>query len=481
MTSLAIIPDTLNWLYWSLFIAYIVTILSIVGVVLSENRNPLKSLAWITVLLLLPVGGIILYIFFGRNIKNRRMISRRNRRRLLKDGSTSVGNGKLEDLTGVNYRIATMARSLSGGGLYENNGIDIYFNGEDKFKAFIADIKQARSYIHLQYYIFEDDTLGSEVAAILKERSRAGVKVRIIYDHIGSLHVNGNFFKEMREARIEVFPFFKVAFPPFASKINWRNHRKIVVIDGQIGYIGGMNIADRYIDGGKKFESWRDTHVRLTGPAVAALQYSFAVDWNFMGQPLIEEEAGGDAQTGENVGIQLITSGPTSRWSNVALVFLKAISSATKRIYLQTPYFLPTESLNKALQAAALSGVDVRVMIPRHSDSVILTNASFSYVHDCIRAGVKVYLYDAGMLHAKTMIVDDDCVTIGSTNFDYRSFEHNFEGNIIIYSADVNKQMVKQFHEDMKKSTRIKIAEWRKRPVLQKTKESIFRLLSPIL
>ena len=470
-----------TWMYWGFTIAYAVTILSIVGVVLSENRNPLKSLAWITVLILFPAVGIVLYVFFGRSIKNQRMISRRNKRRLLKDDNYIKGTGNLK-LENANQRnLATIARSLNGSVYFSDNDVELFFAGKEKFESMVKDLKSAENYIHIQYYIFENDKIGSQIAEILIERARRGVKVRVIYDHIGSIHVKNRFFKEMSEAGLEVYPFFRVAFPPFATRMNWRNHRKIVVIDGKTGYIGGMNIADRYIDGGAKFSSWRDTHVRLTGPAVAALQYSFAVDWNFMGQPLITESAGGKSECNQNVGLQLITSGPTSQWSNVAMVFLRAISSATKRIYIQTPYFLPTESLLKALQAAALSHVDVRIMIPKRSDSVVLTNASFSYISECLKAGIKIYLYEKGMMHAKTMIIDDNWSTIGSTNFDFRSFEHNFEANLLIYSSEINSRMATQFSEDMTECSRVRPALWHKRPIIQKAKESIVRLLSPIL
>lgn len=483
MTTLAMTYEYFGsaWIYWGFTIAYAITILSIVGVVISENRNPLKTLSWITVLILLPALGIVLYIFFGRSIKNQRMISRRNKRRLLKDDNSYKGNENIVNLSAENRRIANIARSLNGSIFFPDNDLDIFFNGKDKFDALIDDLKAAREYIHLQYYIFEDDVIGRQIADILIDRAKNGVKVRIIYDHIGSIHVRNRFFKEMKQAGIEVYPFFRVAFPPFATRMNWRNHRKIVVIDGYIGYIGGMNIADRYITGRPKFEDWRDTHVRLTGPAVAALQFSFAVDWNFMGQPLIEERAGINTSKDNDIGLQLITSGPTSQWRNVAMVFLKAISSASKRIYIQTPYFLPTEALLKALQAAALSHVDVRIMIPRHSDSNVMTYASFSYISECIRAGIKIYLFEAGMMHAKTMIVDDDWSTIGSTNFDFRSFEHNFEANLLIYSSEINNRMVQQFSADMKNCKRVRPNEWRRRPVLQKAKESIVRLLSPIL
>ena len=361
------------------------------------------------------------------------------------------------------------------------------FDGAEKFEALERDIASARSYINLQYYIFADDAIGQRIAAALMERARAGVKVRVIYDHIGSIGTKNSFFRKMREAGIEVYPFFRVAFPPFATRINWRNHRKLVVIDGAVGYIGGMNIADRYVDGGSGFALWRDTHLRIKGPAVGALQYSFAVDWRFMGQELIEESvaAGDQRDDGQenpgDAGMNLLTCGPTSEWSNISYLLLKAIGNAKKRVYVQTPYFLPTESLLKCLQAAALSRVDVRVMMPRRSDSSILTYASRSYVQECLLAGVKIYFFDGGMLHSKVVVVDDDFSSVGSANIDFRSFEHNFEANMMIYSRKVNSQLQRRFEADQACSERVRGAEWRRRPVLHKAMESIVRLLSPVL
>ncbi len=466
------------WVYWTLFVAYLGTILSIIGIILSENRNPLKSLAWITVLMLFPVGGIILYIFFGRSIKNTHMISRRNRRRLRE---LTVPEHKEPDTTGLSDETRQhimLARALTGAPYHTGNKVLIFDSGKQKFDTLLADIASARSYINLQYYIFQDDTIGTRIADALIERARAGVKVRVIYDHIGSIHVKNRFFRRMTDAGIEAYPFFRVAFPPFATRINWRNHRKLVVIDGKTGYIGGMNIADRYIDGGR-FDTWRDTHIRLQGPAVGALQYSFAVDWRFMGRELLEETV--PADTAGSAGMHMLTCGPTSEWSNIALMLLKAIGNAKKRVLIQTPYFLPTESLLKTLQATALSRVDVRVMIPRKSDSFILTYASRSYINECLRAGIKIYLYEAGMLHSKTVVIDDDFCSIGSANIDFRSFEHNFEANMFIYSREVNAQMKHRFAEDMRHSVRIKLAHWRKRPLVHRIFESTLRLLSPVL
>ncbi len=486
------------WVYWTLLVAYTGTILSIVGIILSENRNPVKSLAWVTVLLLFPVGGIILYIFFGRSIKNTRMISRRNRRKLAELALPDAVQSSWDPYSREIRQQLMLARTLTGSTLLTARDVEIYTSGADKFEALLRDIASARRYINLQYYIFADDAIGTRIAEALMERARAGVKVRVIYDHIGSIKVKNSFFRRMREAGIEVYPFFRVVFPLFATRINWRNHRKLVVIDGHTGYIGGMNIADRYIDGGD-FDLWRDAHMRITGPAVGTLQYSFAVDWRFMGRELIEEpvydspetaddaraaaecDASASCSTAERTAMHLLTSGPTSQWSNIAYLLLKANGNAKKRVYIQTPYFLPTEALLKTLQAAALARIDVRVMIPARSDSLILTYASRSYIQECLRAGIKIYFFDAGMLHSKVVIVDDDFTSIGSANIDFRSFEHNFEANMFIYSTKVNAQLRKAFSADMRVCTRIRAAAWRRRPLLHKAFESVLRLLSPVL
>ena len=476
------------WLYWGLVIVYAITIISIVGIVLSENRNPLKSLAWVCVLILFPVGGLILYIFFGRNLKNTRMISRRKRRKLIRNEITDFGlaDESPDIFSPESHQLMRLGKSLTGAFVFKDNHIRIFKSGCEMFNTLLCDIENAEHYIHLQFYIIKDDSTGLRLTEILERKARQGVSVRVIYDDIGSMGLTrSKMVKRLRESGVEIFPFSRVVFPPFATRINWRNHRKVVAIDGSIGYIGGMNIADRYMETGMQTRGWRDCHLRVTGDAVAALQYSFAVDWNFMGHPLLIEplrpEAAITPHDDISGAVQMVTSGPTSKWSNIEIMMLNAISSARKRVLLATPYFLPTESLLRALQTAALAKVDVRIMMPAHSDSVILTYASRSYIEECLRAGIKIYLYEGGMLHSKYLIVDDEIATVGSTNFDFRSFEHNFEANVVIYSKEFNTTLSKSFFEDEEGCKRIKASKWRRRPLTHKARESLTRLLSPIL
>lgn len=472
----------LTWIYWFFTVIYALTIISIAGVVISQNRNPVKTLAWVTVLLALPAVGLILYVIFGRNIKNKRIISRSNRRKLKRLEKGYKGDYRRLPLSAESIQHIRLGQAIAGAPYYIGNSATLYDNGADKMDALIADISRARHYVNLQYYILSDDATGRRLRDALIERARAGVKVRVIYDHVGSFRVKKRFFREMERAGIEVYPFFKVTFPLFGSRINWRNHRKLCIIDGAIGYVGGMNIADRYVDGGR-FPMWRDLHLRIEGRAVNALQYSFAVDWNAMGRDLLSEECYSPAagEPAGDLGMQFVTSGPNDQWSNIGFIFLQAISQAKKCIYIQTPYFLPTDALLRALQASALAKVDVRIMLPYKSDSDLLRFASFSYIKECLQAGVKIYLYDKGMLHSKAMVIDDEFTTIGSTNFDFRSVEHNFESNLFIYSREFNDRMREQFLSDQADCHRINLAEWRKRPRRQRAIESFMRLFAPIL
>lgn len=476
-----------SWIYTVLIILYAVTILSCIVVVMSERRNPIKSLAWVMALIFLPVLGLIIYLFFGRSLKNVHMISRHSRKRLLGKEGRRIGLVDPYCLIPDNRNMALLAESVSGFQLRYATNIEIFSYGSDKFSQLKEDLRAARHSINLQYYIFADDELGNEIADILREKARAGLTVRVLYDHVGSFSTRKRFFESMREAGVHAHPFFRVSFPQFANRVNWRNHRKIVVIDNTVGYIGGMNIADRYITGLSKGgkEVWRDTHVRVEGPVVLDMLYQFSIDWNFLKAkkdvaPITIPET--DLQLIPfRIPAQLISSGPTDRWENIALLFMRAILSAKKSIYLQTPYFLPTDFLLKALQNAALAGVDVRIIIPRKGDSRLLSFASFSYISQCLVAGIKIYLYKPGMLHAKNLMVDDDFCTTGSANFDFRSFEHNFECNLLLYDSEVTSRMKRQFLLDAEQSELLTLSKWSGRPRLLRAAESVVRLLAPIL
>lgn len=471
-----------SWLFVLLIVIYAATIISCIVVVLSENRNPIRSLSWVLALIFLPVVGLIFYMFFGRSLKSMHLISRHNKRRLLERNkriNVDLDNALIPESS---RQIVKLAYALSRAPYTQNNHIETFNSGADKFASLKRDILAAKHYIYLQYYIFLDDELGQQIAALLEKKAAEGIDVKVIYDHVGSFSSSARFFRKMREHGVDVHPFFRVTFPQLANRINWRNHRKIVVIDGAIGYLGGMNIANRYIEPLPDGRLWRDSHFRVTGDIVTQLLYSFAVDWNFMGNPIpasifkIHQPAAPN-----KTGMQLVTSGPNDPHDNLTLCYLKAIGSAKKRIYIQTPYFLPTDALLHALEAAAMSQVDVRIMIPRVSDSRLLQLASFSYVTQCLRTGIKVYLYEPGMLHAKTMIIDDGISCVGSTNFDFRSFENNFEDSLFVYDENFNILSRDTFFRDIQSCTKLTYATWHRRPRHQRLLESIVRLMSPVL
>lgn len=473
-----------DWLYLGIYTGFILTIIFTTIVIVLENRNPVKSLAWIVVLVFLPIGGFILYLFFGQQYRHTRMISKRKRRILQKMSGNTAHISVSEPgnkLSPESLQQIKLGYQLGGTQLFVHNHIEIFTDGESKFKALIEDLNRAETFIHLQYYIFDNDTLGRTIKKILIEKARQGVKVRVLYDDVGCWRVRSRFFREMRKAGIEIRPFFKVSFPQLANKLNYRNHRKVAIIDGKTGYIGGMNIADRYCDG-LSWGIWRDTHARIKGPAVYGLQSAFSIDWSFTTREFLSEACYYPPveETG-NTDIQILTSGPLGEWKEIAISFLKAIANARDCIYIQTPYFLPTDSLLKALQAAALAKVDVRLMIPSHSDSRLLQYASQSYLKDILRAGIKVYFYQGGFLHAKSLIIDNEFSSLGSTNFDFRSFDHNFEINAFMYNADTNAQMKKIFINDMRQCRRITLSRWKRRPLTTKVAESFARLMSPIL
>ena len=462
-------------------VLYCSTIVGLVLLILLENRNPLKTIPWVIVLLFIPGIGLIFYYFFGRDNRRIRIISRRMFKRFHEQ--IKIEN-RAQDLSVVPAQYLPLARLLNNStysAIFSGSNATIYTNGKDKFEALFEDFENARHHIHLQYYIFNDDKIGNKVKSILIKKAHEGVKIRVLYDDVGSWDTKNKFFNEMKTEGIEVYPYLKVAFPILTSKVNYRNHRKIVVIDGKAGYIGGMNIADRYVEG-NKLGLWRDAHFRITGPGVYGLQSSFLLDWYAISNILVKgKEYYPELQASSDMKMQIAMSGPTSQWRTLMQAYIFCITNAKKYIYIQTPYFLPTDALNQALQMAALGGIDVRLMIPERSDTKSAQMATFSYIDKMLKAGVKVYLYNNGFLHSKTLLVDDALTSFGSSNFDFRSFEHNFEINAFVYQEDLALKMKEIFLQDINDSKEITFSIWRKRPITRRLSESFMRLFAPLL
>lgn len=462
-------------------ILYSVTILGLVLVIITENRNPLKTIPWVIVLVMAPGIGLLFYFFFGQDNRKQRIISRRTYKRIMKRPQA----GKLpQDTCSVPdpYKpLSTLLTNSNQSSLLYGSKIEIYTNGAEKFKDLLIEMGKATHHIHIQYYIFCDDEIGNQVKKLLIEKARQGVEVRVLYDDVGCWNVKDKFFREMKEAGIEVYAFLKVAFPVFTSKVNYRNHRKIVVIDGQVGFMGGMNIADRY-DKGIVWGSWRDTHFKFIGKGVHGLQSAFLIDWYVVSKKLLNDKIYYPIVPiySDNI-MQIATSGPVGQWRTLLQATIFTIANAKQYIFIQTPYFLPTEGLNQALQIAALGGVDVRLMLPKRSDTRSANMASHSFIDEMVKAGVKVYFYKPGFLHSKLVVTDDALTSIGSANMDFRSFEHNFEINAFVYQKEFALQMKRVFIHDMHHCERLIPSRWLKRPLKQRMAESFMRLFSPLL
>lgn len=466
--------------YIIIYAVYVYTICVTIFFMLVENRNPVKSIAWILVLVFLPILGFLFYILVGRKFRKRHMISKRSL--LINKKSNTIDLTELPslELTDEQRSIATLAFRNSDAMLHENNAVTIFTKATDLYDNIIADLKGAKHHIHIEYYIFLADKIGQRIMDVLKEKAQEGVIVRVIIDDVGSWQLKKKKILELQEAGIEIKSFLEVGLPYINSRVNYRNHRKIIVVDGLIGYTGGFNIADRYVEG-LSWGCWRDTHIRLEGSAVLGLQKNFLTDWFFVKRELIQDALYYPAQEKKgNCLTQIVISGPDMVWESIMQIFAKAFMEAKKRIYVESPYFLPPESLITALQTAALSGIDVRLILPKKSDAKITLYSTFSYIDQMLKAGIKVYMYDPGFIHSK-IVITDDISFIGSANMDFRSFEQNFELNAIMYDTEVAQQMTDIFMDDVNHSVEITKETWTTRSLTQKVKESFSRLLSPLL
>ena len=450
--------------------------------IIFENRNPVKTIAWCMVLTFMPVLGLLLYIVFGMDNRQRRQIKDEDLRRLKAITETRQSDNIASE-TPVQYeKLACMLRNMNQAYPLEGNNVKIMTDFRTMSDRLVADIESARHHINMLFFKFEDDAAGRRIADALIRKAEEGVQVRLIYDEAGNLMVPRKFYRKLRRHGIQVRGFIRIFLPILSRDYNSRNHRKVVVIDGKTGYMGGMNIAQRYADG-LKWGIWRDTHIRITGPAVSELQTSFLTDWKFTkgDDPDLDAMYPYNPPCG-NTLMQIVTGGSMDKWNVMMQAYMTAIASAKSHAYLQSPYFIPPEPIMKALQNAALGGVDVRVMIPYRGDKGILPPwASRSYIKEALNAGIKIYLYRKGYMHAKTMTIDDSFVTIGSTNIDFRGFEQDFEINAFMYDEDLARKQHEIFLEDQKDAELIDPLVWDKRPIVDKAKESIARIFSQVL
>ncbi|MFJ7726336.1 cardiolipin synthase [Neobacillus sp. NPDC097160] len=478
------------------FTTLLVTIVLIGNIVLAgvvvfiERRDIGSTWAWLMVLFFIPIGGFLVYLFLGRQLKQKNFYQLSSEERNYLQSTVDEQIHQLQNSSFYQSNLLTKHSDLllmnlksSNSLLTMYNEIQIFSDGYKKFHSLFDDIRKAQEEIHLQYYIIQNDSLGKRLREELTKKAKEGVKVRVLYDDIGSKRISPGFFKELIHYGGEVEVFFPSFLRLINFRINNRNHRKLCIIDQKIAYIGGFNIGNEYLGLDKKFGYWRDTHLRVHGESVNQLQGRFLLDWNYAAKNKLNLEPYSvpmEKPEG-NTPVQIIASGPNSETEHIKNAYIKLIMSAKRTVNIQTPYFVPDASFMDACKIALLSGVDVSIMIPSKGDSPFVYWATLSYAGELIDYGAKIYLYEKGFIHAKTIVVDQEVASIGTANIDTRSFRLNFEVNAILYDEKSAKQLHGLFLQDCQDSSEYTITRYKERSIINKLKESISRLLSPIL
>ncbi|TYB77262.1 cardiolipin synthase [Bizionia myxarmorum] len=475
---------------WIIIIAInYVLVISAATTILFKNINPTKTLSYILVLVVFPFLGLIVYYFFGQEYRKNKIFNRKNV--LNEKVVQKLGNEfrlspsqlhKLDVFLDSKMKMVKLMNNNKNTPVTLKNELLIVKNGKEKFKLLFEDLRNAEHHIHLEYYILKDDHIGKELIDIICEKALQGVEVRLTFDDVGS-KISFKTKRQLKKSGVEFYAFMPVLFPNFTGKMNYRNHRKIAIIDGKIGYIGGINVSDCYVNYKNGTSYWRDTHLRIVGEALKPLQVHFLMTWDFVSNSScdISSELFPDVHVDTTKAVQIVASGPDTDWANIMEAMLVAINTANDYVYVTTPYFIPNDEIVTALQIAAKSGVDVRMLIPKSSDSWMAKHATNSYLERLLEAQVKVYRYTKGFIHAKTMVVDDLFSTIGTSNLDHRSFNINFEINALIYNEETSLELKDHFLTDLEDSEELSLERWMDRPKYNKLKESYARLWSPLL
>ncbi|MFC7443831.1 Cardiolipin synthetase [Mesoflavibacter sp. HG96] len=484
---LAFLTD--HWWTIAIVINYILALLAVVTI-LFKSINPTKTLTYIIVLLVFPFFGLIVYYLFGQEYRKNKIF---NRKDVLNNNLIKSINSKVEikpeflskyeaNAEEEQVRLVQLLQKNDKSPLTQNNEVEIILNGENKFEKLFQDIKQAKKHVHLEYYILKDDKIGTRLLDLLLSKAKEGVVIRLSYDDVGS-KISSKMKKLLNQSTIQHHAFMPVLFPKFTGKMNYRNHRKIVIIDGEIGYVGGVNVSDTYVNYPENKNYWRDTHLRIEGEAVFSLQTQFLTNWNFVAETEVKLDRSffPSKPIDKIIPIQIAASGPDTDWANIMEAIFFSIVTAEKYVYITTPYFIPNDQIITAMQVAAKSGVDVRLLIPDISDSWTAQHATNSYLEQLFEANIKIYRYTKGFIHAKTMVVDDIFTTIGTSNMDYRSFNINFEINALIYNEEKAKEAKQIFLDDLKDAKNITFEQWTNRPKIERLKEAYCRLWAPLL
>lgn len=485
----------LNWITLIALIVLVANVILSGLVVFFERRNPASTWAWLLVLLFIPILGFIVYMIFGRNSKREKMFREKEKydqevyyKYLFHDVHSAEkvklqkelieNKGKLVDAEYVTD-LAHLHLN-SGNWMTFNNQVEYFNNGKEKFESLVQDIRNAKKFIHLEYYIWRGDRLGTRLVEELTKKAAEGVEVRILYDGIGNAGLPKYFFDQFHAAGGYTAAFL----PRFVVRLNYRNHRKLAIIDGEIGYIGGFNVGDEYLGIVKRYGPWRDTHLRFRGDAIDQMQMRFIKDWNFTaknGIIQLNEKYFPKRPQFDGVRTQIVSSGPDTQWKNVRNGYFKMINEAESHVYLTTPYFVPDDGIFEALRVAALSGLDVRIIIPGNPDHFFVYWASMSYLGELLEAGVRVYQYEKGFIHAKVLTIDGTVASVGSANMDIRSFDLNFEVNAFMYDEDITKVLEDDFMNDLHCCVEITKEWYHRRRWWFRVKEAVARLISPML
>jgi cardiolipin synthase len=481
-----------NWWQVLLMANYVLVIYFSVLIVL-KNRNPVKTISYLFALAALPFLGLIMYYFVGQDYRKDKIFTKkyfmddqklrdwrsqfRLRRQEKEDFKEKYGEGM--------FKIYSLLRENEKAVLTFDNQVDILVNGDVKYKRLKEDLENAGHHIHLEYFVVFDDPCIIPILDTLCKKAEEGVEVRFIYDDVGS-RLSGRTKKKLDQSGVMHFPFMPVLYPSFTSKLNYRDHRKIVVIDGHTGYVGGINLNEKYDNSREDCQRfWRDTHLRIEGAAVGSLQASFLLSWDFVSNTkmTIEETYFPEIkEPGPNpVAVQIAASGPDTDWANIMEAMFTAINSARDFIYITSPYLIPNDAILTSLTTASRSGVDVRIIIPYESDSWAAQYATDSYIEELVKSKVRIYRYKKGFIHAKSMVIDDIFASIGTANLDYRSFSINFEINALLYSREKALEVKSMFMQDLEHCAEIEPERWMERGLSRKLKESFNRLWAPLL
>ncbi|MCI9421278.1 MAG: cardiolipin synthase [Dorea sp.] len=482
----------INVYRWMMDHLFLINIVFSLLIIFFQRRNPTTVWAWLLLLYFIPVLGFILYLILGQNFRRERMFKMKEIEGEIKyavrrqEESIYRKKLRLRDPELDRFkRLILYNLNEAEAVLTDNNDIRIFTDGREKFQALLSEMDRARNYIHVQYYIIKNDELWKEIEEVLVRKARQGVEIRVLFDSMGCRGMRRSDWARLEKAGIKVAEFFPALLGKLQLRVNYRNHRKIVVIDGRIGFVGGFNVGREYIGKDRKFGYWRDTHVCIEGSAVTSLAVRFVLDWNYAAREnLFLEDRLFEIPTYVRNGrdpVQIISSGPDSHSQEIRNNYLRLIHMARKNIYIQTPYFIPDDDIRDALEIAAKSGIDVRIMIPCKPDHPFVYWATYSYLGEMIEAGARCYTYDNGFLHAKCMCVDGLVTCMGTANMDIRSFSLNFEVNAVIYSARTTERLMEAFENDIAKSTLVTRKKYEQRDFVIRIKEQFCRLLSPVL